>query len=47
VQRPWRSAVYYLVLNGLFSLLSYRTHDHQARDGPTHSGLNPPLLTIN
>ena len=25
------------------SLLSYRTQDHQPRDGTTHTGLGPPL----
>jgi hypothetical protein len=26
----------------LFSLFSYRTQDHQPRDGTTHNGLGPP-----
>jgi hypothetical protein len=29
-----------------FNVLSYRTQDHQHRDGTTHNGLNsPPLIT--
>ena len=34
MQRPWRGATYRFALHGLFSLLSYRTQDHQPRDGP-------------
>jgi hypothetical protein len=37
-------AAYWLALHGLLSLLSYRTQDHQPRDGTTHSGLGPPPL---
>ena len=33
--------------HGLLNLLSYRTQNHQPRDGPTHSGLGPPIsITI-
>jgi fatty acid desaturase len=39
IQRPWRSAAYWLALYGLLNLLSYRTEDHQSRDGTTHNGL--------
>jgi hypothetical protein len=39
MQRPWRSAAYWLAPHGLLSLLSYRTPDYQARDGTTHNGL--------
>jgi hypothetical protein len=38
MQRPWRDAVYWLAFPGLLSLLSYRTQDHQPRDGTTHNG---------
>jgi hypothetical protein len=31
------SAAYWLAPHGLFSLLSYRTQDHMARDGTTHT----------
>jgi hypothetical protein len=31
---------------GLLSLLSYRTQDHQPRDGTAHNGLGPPPLTL-
>jgi hypothetical protein len=48
MQRPWRRAAYYwLAPHGLLSLLSYRTQDHQPRDGPTHNGLGPPSLITN
>jgi hypothetical protein len=29
------------------SLLSYRTEDHQPKDGTTHNGLDPPPLITN
>ena len=45
MQKPWRGAAYWLALHGLLSLLSYRTQDHQPRDGPTHNGLGPPPVT--
>ena len=32
-------AAYWLAPHGLFSLLSYRTQDHQPRGGTTHQGL--------
>jgi hypothetical protein len=38
MQRPWRDAAYWLASPGLLSLLSYRTQDHQPRDGTSHSG---------
>ena len=37
MQRPWRGAAYWLASPGLLNLLSYRTQDHQPRDGTTHS----------
>lgn len=43
----WRFATYQLFTNGLFSLLFYRTQDHQLRDGNTHNGLGPPPLITN
>ena len=44
IQKPWRGAAYWLAPHGLLSLLSYRTQDHQPRDGPTHNGQNPPTM---
>ena len=38
MQRPWQGGGTPPVL---LSLLSYRTQDHQSRDGITHSGLGP------
>ena len=46
MQRPWRSAAYCLAPHGLLSLLSYRTQDHQPRDGTTHSGLGLPHQSL-
>jgi hypothetical protein len=34
--------VYWLASPGLLSFLSYRTQDHQSRDGTTHSGPSYP-----
>ena len=39
MQRPWRSAAHWLASHDLFILFSYRTQDHQPRDGTTHNGL--------
>jgi hypothetical protein len=39
MQRPWLGTAYWLVPHGLLSLFSYRTPDHQARDGTTYCGL--------
>jgi hypothetical protein len=39
-------AAYWLVLYKLFSLLSYRTEDHQPRDGNTHK-LGPLSIITN
>jgi hypothetical protein len=39
MQRSWGSAAYWLSHHGLLSLPSYRTQDHQSRDGTTHNGL--------
>ena len=39
MQTLWRGAS-----PGLLSLLSYRTQDHQPRDGITHNGLAPPTM---
>ena len=44
MQRPWRGAAYWFAPHGLLSLLSYRTQDHQPRDGTTYNGLGPPPL---
>jgi hypothetical protein len=42
MQRPWR--VLLSAFTGLLSLLSYRTQDHQPRDGTTYNGLSHPSL---
>lgn len=39
IQRPWRSAAYWLAPRGLLSLLAYRTQDHLPR-GPSPSITN-------
>jgi hypothetical protein len=44
MQRSWKGAAYRLAPYGLFSLLSYRTQDHQPRDGPAYNGLVPPTM---
>ena len=36
MQRPRRSAAYWLTPHGLLILRSYRTQDYQPRDGTTH-----------
>jgi hypothetical protein len=38
MQRPWRSAAYWLTPHGLLSLLSYRIQNLQPRNGPTQLG---------
>jgi hypothetical protein len=40
MQRSWGGVRF----TGLLSLLSKRTQDHQAMDGPTHNGLPPPYI---
>ena len=40
-------AAYWLASTGLLSLLSYRTQDHQPRDGTTHNGLGPLTSVTN
>ena len=49
IQKPWEDAAYRLAPRGFFSVLSYRTQDHLARDGPTHNGLGfpPPAMITN
>ena len=39
-------AAYRLSLHVLLSLLSYRTRNHQARDGTTHNGLGLPYQSL-
>ena len=41
MQSPWMGAVYWLAPHGLLSLLSYRTQDHQPRDGYTCNRYGP------
>jgi hypothetical protein len=47
MQKPQRSAVYWLAPQGLLSLLSYRTEEHQPRGDITHNGQDPPPLITN
>jgi len=44
MQRPWRRDAFWLASPGLLSLFSYKTQDHQPRDGTTHNGLGPLSL---
>lgn len=41
-QKLWKSATYHLASHDFLSLLSYRTHHHQLRDGTTHNKLCLP-----
>lgn len=41
MQSPWRTAVYWLALQGLLSLLSGHTQDHQPSESPTQNQLRP------
>lgn len=43
--KPWKSAVYWLVLCASL-LLSYITQDHLFRDDTTYGGLDPPTSVI-
>jgi hypothetical protein len=45
MQKPWKDVTYWLAFPDLLSLLSYRTRDHQPRDGITHKG--PSLMITN
>ena len=46
MQNPWKGAVHWLASQDLFSVLSYRTEDHQPRDVTTHGELGTlPLIT--
>lgn len=47
MQRPRRGAAFWLGPHSLLSLLSYRTQDHQLRNGTSHNGLGPPPSMIN
>lgn len=42
-----RSIHYWFAIYGMPSLLSYRTHEHQLRDGTTQNGLGPPTSITN
>jgi hypothetical protein len=45
MQRPWKNAVHYLAVHGLFSLLSYYTiQDHLPKGGTVPSELSSPIL---
>ena len=46
VQTPWRGVAYCLAPHGLLNLLSYRTQDHQPRDGTTHNGWALPHQSL-
>ena len=39
MHRAWRNVAYWLAPQGLLSLLSYRTHYYQPRDGTAYYGL--------
>ena len=41
MQRPWRDISYWLASPGLLSLFSYRTQEHQPRDGTTNKESSP------
>ena len=43
MQRLWRGAAYWLACHGLLSLLSYRTQEHQPRNGTTHNSGPSPI----
>ena len=47
IHRPWRGGDYWVVLHGLLKPASYKTQDHQPRDGITYNGPGPPLLITN
>ena len=47
MQRPWRDAAYWLISHDLISLFSFKTQNHQPRNGHTHNGLGPPPLITN
>jgi hypothetical protein len=42
MQKPWSGVAYWIVSPGLLSLLSYKTQDHQPRDGTTCNGSSYP-----
>lgn len=46
MQTPRRDAADWLVHQGLLSLLSYTTQEHQLRDGTAHDGLSPPYQSL-
>lgn len=46
MQKPGRSAAYWLPPSGLLSLLSYRTQDYHARYNPTYNGLSLPYQSL-
>lgn len=47
MQTPWRNAAYWLVPNGLLSLLSYTAKDRRPRGDTAHHGLGPPTPIIS
>jgi hypothetical protein len=47
MQRPWRGAAHWFAHYGLLGLLSYKTQDHQPKDGTTRRGLGPPQPITN
>jgi pyoverdine/dityrosine biosynthesis protein Dit1 len=40
MQRPWRDVTYWLASTDVLGFLSYRTQDHQLRDGNQGKGWN-------
>lgn len=46
IQSPLRDAAYWLGPNDLLSLLSYKTQNHQPKNGTTHNGPGPPHQSL-
>jgi hypothetical protein len=46
MQKPWRGADWVAPDGLLMVLLSYRSQDHQARDGSIHDALGPPHQSL-
>lgn len=47
MQKPWKVAVYWLILHGFLSLLSFSTQNHQPRGSTGHSFLSPPASIVS
>ena len=42
--KQWRGAAYWLAVDGLLSLHSYRTQNHHPRNGTSHDGPGPSAI---